>query len=353
MVFPVKTLSYDCVKAFAVTRHEGLSFSFLKENGELLSIALSCGLSVNDQTLELYCELYEKIDKLCALYRPFFRFFLAIALDLEDLGMPGNKGEKLIDYVHKSDLYAYDTSDTRRLEIINLLNRKDRQPQFKTDTYEALINRVTGFLQQPEKFINFNRPLFYEYTHLVFFATDYGNKQIEHDDRLFKSLNQIGMLAYLDNDTDLLAEVCLCFIFLGRPAPLIWVEECANGLRTIDLSFKPQSTLSSAPPADDYHIYFVMSWLKGVLDKEVFQEKYSSGIPIFTQNKPEKSTLSKIFQVLHPLVLNPPSKHTRKHILASEFLSVEDTLHLHSALAINANSGEFFEKLTHGYISAV
>ena len=352
MVFPVKTLSYECAEAFAVTRHEGLSLSFLKENGELLSIALSCGLTVSEQTLELYSELYDKIDKLCELYRPFFRFFLAIALDLEDLGMPGNKGEKLIDYVHKSDLYAYDTSDTRRLEIINLLNRRGRKPQFKTDTHEALLNRVTGFLQQPEKFIKFNRPLFYEYTHLVFFVTDYGKKQFNHDDRIFKSLNQIGMLAYLDNDTDLLAEVCLCFTFLGRPAPQMWVEECSTGLKTMDISFKPHNALEIVPPADDYHIYFVMSWLMGVLDKDVFQEIYSQGVPIFTQHKPQKSTLSKIFQVLHPLVLDSPAKQTRKHIRASEFLSVEDTLHLHSALAVNSNSGEFFDKLTHGYISA-
>lgn len=348
----MQTISYDCVKAFAVTRHEGLSFSFLKENGELLSIVLSCGLTVSDQTLELYSELYDKIDKLCELYRPFFRFFLAIVLDLEDLGMPGNKGERLIDYVLKSDLYTYDTSDTRRLEIINLLNRRGRKPQFKTDTHEALLNRVTGFIQQSEKFIKFNRPLFYDFTHLVFFVTDYGNKQIDHDERVFKSLNQIGMLAYLDNDTDLLAEVCLCFIFSGRPAPQMWIEECSNGLRTMDISFKPHNALTVTPPADDYHIYFVMSWLMGVLDKEAFQESYSQGVPIFTQNKPQKSTLSKIFQVLHPLVLEPRSKQIRKNIRASEFLSVEDTLHLNSALAANPNGGEFFEKLTHGYMSA-
>ena len=120
----------------------------------------------------------------------------------------------------------------------------------------------------------------------------------------------------------------------------------------MDISFKPHNALEIVPPADDYHIYFVMSWLMGVLDKDVFQEIYSQGVPIFTQNKPQKSTLSKIFQVLHPLVLDPPSKQTRKHIRASEFLSVDDTLHLQSALTAYPESGDFLNKLSNGRISS-
>ena len=347
MSFPVKTLPLECVKAFAVLRHKGLSLPFLKENGELLSIALSCGLTLSSESLELYEELYEKIDKLCELYQPFFRYFLALALDLEDLGMSGHKGEVLIDYVFKHDLYAYDTSDTRRLEIIHLLSRRGRQPEFKTDSYEALLKRVTGFLVQSDRFIKLNRPLFYEFTHLIFFGTDFGNISLCNDENIFKSLNHIGMLAYLDNDTDLLAEVCLCYRFLKRPVPKIWMKTCSENLQNIDIVHMAEDCMTAAH-ADDYHIYFVINWLLGISGKRVFQYSYELGVPLFTQNKPKKSPLSKIFQVLHPIIMEDMPKRPMK---AFEFLSVEDNIQLQTALASSPNSENFFHKLTNGHIS--
>jgi len=346
----VTNIPLSCVKAFAVARHGGISFSFLKENGELLAIANSCGLSMSSEALGLYAELYDKIDKLCHLYPPFHRFFMAIALDLEDLGMPGQKGTELLDYVVKHKFYAADTSDTRRMEIINLLSRRGRVPNFEMDSQKALLKRVIGFLEKPNGFIKFNRPLFYEFTHLIFYITDYGQDNPPCSNKIFQSLNHIGMLAYLDNDIDLLAEVCLCYIFLKRPAPEIWIKVCASGLRDIHVTFKSRNDLKNTPPTDDYHIYFVNNWLMSLSGKEAFQEDYKNGVPIFTHQKAKKSTLSKIFQVLHPMMLEN-TKMSSNVLRALDFLSVEDTIHLKSALSISPNGDEFFNKLTNGHIS--
>ena len=348
MGFPVANIPLDCVKAFAVSRHSGISFSFLKENGELLAIANSSGLTLSSSSLELYAEIYEKIDKLCHLYPPFYRFFMAIALDLEDLGMPGKKGAELLDYVVKHQFYSADTSDTRRMEIINLLARRGREPNFVIDSKEALLNRVVNFFKQPERFIKFNRTLFYDFTHLMFYITDYGNLPFTHSPEIFEALNHIGMLAYLDNDIDLLAEVCLCYGFLKRPAPEIWINACAGGLRNIDISYINREQVIGAPVDDDYHIYFVNSWLMLSLGKEAFQEDYNNSVPVFTHQKENKSTLSKIFQVLHPIIMEDMPKRPMK---AFEFLSVEDNIQLQTALASSPNSENFFHKLTNGHIS--
>ena len=348
---PVKTLPFNCVQAFAVDRHEGLSFSFLKENGELLAIANSSGLTMPEDALALYEELYEKIDKLCYLYPPFYRFFMAIALDLEDLGMPGQKGATLLDYVVKQNFYEADTSDTRRMEIINLLARRNRVPSFDMDSREALLTRVTGFLEQPEQFVKFNRPLFYDLTHLIFYITDYGRQRIVHSDKIFQSLNHIGMLAYLDNDLDLLCEICICYGFLGSAAPALWQNVCASGLRNIEIKHIDEEEARLAQPVDDYHIYLVNSWLMGLSGKEIFQEDFShNGTVIFTHQKAKKSTLSKIFQVLHPIIMEDMPKRPMK---AFEFLSVEDNIQLQTALASSPNSDNFFNKLTNGHISIV
>jgi len=351
MGFPVKSLPFDCVKAFAVTRQEGLSFSFLKENGELLAIAMSSGLSISSEALEIYSELYDKIDKLCYLYPPFFRFFLAIALDLEDLGMSGHKGTELIDYVLKHEFLTSETSDMRRMEIRNLLARRGRGSNFKIHDYEDLLKRVTGFLQQADQFIKFNRPLFYEFTHLVFYITNFGNLPIAHTQKVFESLNHIGMLAYLDYDIDLLAEVCLCYIFLKKPAPEIWLKACESGLKDIDIDFRNPDELKGAPPADDYHIYLVNSWVMSIAGKPAFDEDYKAGAPIFTHRKGKKSTLSKIFQVLHPIILDSEPQNSQRPLKTLEFLSVEDTIHLQTALSSSPNGDEFFHKLTNGHIA--
>ena len=86
------------------------------------------------------------------------------------------------------------------------------------------------------------------------------------------------------------------------------------------------------------------------IGKEAFQEDYNNSVPVFTHQKENKSTLSKIFQVLHPIIMEDMPKRPMK---AFEFLSVEDNIQLQTALASSTNSDNFFNKLTNGHISIV
>jgi len=347
--FPTNYLSYGCANAFATLRHDGLSLPFLKENGELLSIAASSDIRIKSEILKLYCEFYDKIDKLCELYPPFFRFFMAITLDLEDLGMSGEKGKILSDFIIKNDVYTHETSDTRRVEILNLLDRAGRSPKFGSDSRAALEKRINGFMGQPDRFVKFNRPLFYDFTHLIFFGTNYGQHKMSFTPSVFDSLNNIGMLAYLDDDMDLLSEVCLCFVFLGHTAPAIWVGACRQGLKDIKITFKTPGQIHAPTHADDYHIYFVINWLMANIGERAFKENYGTGIPIFTKIPKPKSILAKIFQTLHPISIK--EDRLNAPIKTSEFLSKEDIRQVQRAFSHLENSNEFLQNLTNKRIS--
>ena len=116
-------LSYDLAKAFAFSRNDSLNFAYLKENAELLCIARAQRFLLEPRARELYASFYNKASLLVGLYPQYYRFLLGIVLDLEDLGMPGNVGEEICQYIRSKNLLAFDTSDIRRLEAVHLLGR--------------------------------------------------------------------------------------------------------------------------------------------------------------------------------------------------------------------------------------
>lgn len=344
-------LSHDFVKAFADTRHPGLSFPYLKENGELLSIAASSNIKMAPESLDLYTDFYENILSLIDLYPPFFRFFLAIALDLEALGMPGNKGEILSDYVLKKDLYAQETSDTRRLEILNLLARTGREPDFHSDSRANLERRVQGFLNAPDRFVKFNRPFFYDLTHIIFFMTNYGKIEIDYSEALIQSLTNIGLLAFLDDDFDLLAEICLCFLFLGEEAPSIWQIACETAFNDLTISYQEPQSHSSGSIVDEYHIYFVINWLMKFSGKAAFPHKLKSGIPVFSKPQTNTSALASLSHKLHPLMLSKTKKQIVPPLNVKSFLCERQNKQIELALVSSPFAPEFFRKHTHGHVS--
>ena len=343
-------LSHEFIQAFAQKRNKDLNFSFLKENGELLMIAQSSGLQVEPRSLELYREFYDNILTLCDLYPAFFRFFLAIILDLEALGLEGNMGEALSDYVIKHNLYEHDTSDTRRWEIINLLARTNRIPNYKFDTREALENRARGFFQNPDRFIKFNRPLCYDLTHIIFFWTDYGRNKVEATPELVKSLMNIGLLAFLDDDFDLLSEVCLCYIFLGKPIPAIWQNACEEGLETIQIKYLTEKDIYAGTASDDYHIYFVINWLLQMSGKTGFNCSIESAVPIFKKKDAPASTLAAISNQQHTSMLAHRKPNILQPISNKPFLTLSQKAKIDTAIKSTPQASEFFQKFTAGQI---
>lgn len=297
-------LPSETVFSFAHKRNHELSFSYLKENGELLSIAASTGLELEPVAIEYYRKFYDTAYETCVFFPQYFRFILAIVLDLEDLGLDGTVGQKICDHVRAQNYIHYETSDTRRLEILNLLERRNPDSPTEINHRHYLHQNVDKFISNPDHFIKFNKPLFYDLTHYIFFLTNYGQRPCPLQNSPIPCLTNIGILALLDDDADLLAEVCICFHFLGETPPRYWENYVKTALSQIEITFDYKDRIRLNPSTDQYHTYFVNNWLFALQNQSVFSEHLAQGTPYFSFPEKGRSLLSLLSESLYATQLS-------------------------------------------------
>jgi len=285
-------LSIDTVRTFAVKRNSELSFSYLKENGELLSIAASSNLLLEPAARDLYRNFYDVAFQTCKFFPQYFRFILAIVMDLEDLGYEGSTSEQICEYVVKQGYLDYETSDTRRLEILTLLARRRPDGVIERKYRDQLRQSIDKFISKPDHFVKFNKPLFYELTHFIFFLTNYGTNKIQLKNSPIECLTNVGILALLDNDVDLLSEICICFKFLGESPPVFWEQYVENSLSEITIAFDTNIKSAMNSATDEYHAYFMMNWLLALRKQPTFIERFKGRTPCFSLPQKEQSVLS-------------------------------------------------------------
>ena len=329
-------LNFDTVEAFAVKRNPSLSFPFLKENGELLSIALNAGLLVEPRALELYRDIYNNAFKVVDCYPQYYRFILGMILDLESCGMDGNQGRKIADYVKAQKLLEYDTSDVRRLETLHLLSTHSDISDDYSKMYKSLIERVDIFIQNPKHFCKFNKPLFYDLTHIIFFLTDYGRKASPLTQDPIACLMNMGLLALLDNDADLLSEVGLCLDYLKYDIPPYWDDFLTQSMSGIGISY--DGTIASAlnPSVDEYHLYLVSNAYMATRHNSAFHDSFSSRTPSFFIKEATVSLLSKLSEQAHIALFQNGSDNKTLRAF-TETLSRSELNHWENSLASHPN----------------
>ncbi|MGD9295542.1 MAG: hypothetical protein PVI41_11715, partial [Roseobacter sp.] len=192
------------LQSFAKHRRATDDVYWLKENAEILNILATSRASLPSQALETYSEFYETIEERLRFFPQYYRFILSICLDLEDLGLDGGKGQFLCEWVGRSELTASELSDLQRAETRRLLSRRGGSGQD-----EHLSDRLARFMCHADTFAVPNKKAAYELTHIVFYLSDYGARKITLPERAVTSLEFAGVLAYLDQDIDLLSEVCV------------------------------------------------------------------------------------------------------------------------------------------------
>lgn len=292
-------LSKDIVEAFAVKRNPNLNFPFLKENGELLQIAANCQTLVEPSALDLYTPFYDKSQDLIKLYPQFFRFILGITADLERLGYSGTMGKQIAYQALADRILDFDTSDTRRLEMVSLFQRLGLENEPIKQCEQSVIENIEKFTSDPKRFIYLNKPFFYELTHIIFFLTEFGNKHIRFNTDLVSCLKYAGVLCHLDEDYDLLAEICISLRYLSAPVPLHWEDDVLNYASQIQVTFGTDMKSALNASVDDYHIYFVCNWLADVKGEPSFQIKPGRQAPNFIAPASSKSFLSHLSSMVH------------------------------------------------------
>lgn len=240
------------VDVFANHRRYGEDVFWLKENAELLNILECTGTKVAPLMLEVHQEFYDKLPQKLAFFPQYYRFLLSICLDLEDLGLDGTLGGDLCNWAATNELPAAELSDLQRGEAHRLLSRRGVSMAIEA----GLDDRLRHFINRSDTFALPNKKAAYELTHIVFYLSEYGRRDPKLDKRAIQSLNFVGILAYLDQNADLLAEVCIALRYAGQVPSEIWEDLIWSTLSNFQAIAHP-----NADVADGYHEYFVCSWL--------------------------------------------------------------------------------------------
>jgi len=250
------------IQCFAAERRFGEDVFWLKENAELLSILECTGQTLDDAAIEPLQGFYAQVLERMTFFPQYYRFLLSITLDLEDLGLPGSKGEALVDWATRAGLAEAELSDLQRAEARRLMLRRGCDP-LAADT--GLDDRLRRFAGRADTFALPNKKAAYELTHIVFYLSEYGRCDPGLDAAILRSLDYAGTLAYLDQNADLLAEICVALRYAGQMPPVLWEEWIAREARRFSLIEGAQARVQ-----DHYHDYFVCNWLMALKGEDVF-----------------------------------------------------------------------------------
>lgn len=225
---------------------------WLKENAEVLNILECTGFSVSATALEPHGAFYDTLPERLGFFRQYYRFLLSIGLDLEDLGLPGHQMEGLCAWTARAGLPEAELSDLQRAEARRLLARRG----VTTAAADAgLDDRLRAFAHRPATFALPNKKAAYELTHIVFYLSEYGRKDPGLASEAVVSLTFAGLVAYLDQNMDLLAEVCVALRQAGQTPSAIWEAAVWTSLSAYTVHITDAGRLS-----DDYHAYLVGLW---------------------------------------------------------------------------------------------
>ncbi len=240
------------LSCFSENRRFGDDVYWLKENAELLNILESTGAAPAAEALAVYGHFYDTIEKQLEFFPQYYRFLLSICLDLEDLGIGGNKGAALAQWVADRRLVGAELSDLQRAEARRLCLRRGVNP-LRRDPW--LDDRLRAFARRNETFAIPNKKAAYELTHIVFYLSEYGRVDPRLDAAFIRSLKSAATLAFLELNVDLLSEICLALRFAGQKPADAW----SNWLRRQGRAFfiRPDVT---GPIEDEYHPFLMVNW---------------------------------------------------------------------------------------------
>lgn len=273
---------------FAEHRRTGDDVFWLKENAELLNILECTGQDVAPEALAIHAPFYAQVRKRLQFFPQYYRFLLSLALDLEDLGMPGNEAEKMVAFATREGLAGAELSDLQRAEARRLMVRRNIDPVRDP----GLNDRLRTFAQRTKTFALPNKKAAYELTHIVYYLSEYGRVDPGLGGLEKQSLHFAGLTAFLDQNADLLAEICIALHYCGETPPAVWTAWLQGETRRFEVEMGDTVSINDA-----YHEFFVCNWHAAVLGDELFRSSVHPGRQRFDR-APRHTALREISQAM-------------------------------------------------------
>lgn len=306
----------------------------------MLGILARAGLDFCDAALEPFAAFYRQADRRLDFFPQYYRFILSICMDLEELGLPGSMAERLACRVAEMRLAEAELSDLQRLEARRLMQRRGVEPLAPEIGLEC---RVRRFIDNSRSFAVPNPRLAYELSHVVFYLSEDGRVDPRLSEQAALSLEFAGLIAFLDHNPDLLAEICIAMRQAGlRPSP-IWERQVLATLRR----FHIRSDSTEAAP-DDYHTYLVCNGLKIELGLPIFVERIPPGPIRFHQSRTGEGPLRDMSLCLFNLQDDRSGEWHRMRSRVEESL----TDHGRETLGLALQSTERFDAFFAGFARA-
>ncbi len=274
--------------AFAHHRRRQGDAYWLKENAEVLGVLSALNHKLPDLALAAYQPFYEGAAAQMALYPQYYRMIMGVVTALEDLGYPGDLGPRLAHWIAAEGWPDSEVNDLQRAEVRHLLARNG-----VIWACEGLDSRLLGFASRSATFALPNPRAAYDLLHVMFYLADYGRRTLSLPPSALESLLVLGSLAHLEQNGDLLAEVCLALRYADQPLPPLWLQHLrheAAGLRVDGRACEDSS--------DAYHNYLVNQWLLGSMGETVFGVPATSGPMSFHVPRSVISPLREFSQAL-------------------------------------------------------
>lgn len=276
---------------FATGRRGPEDVLWLKENAELLNVLDTAGLPEGRAAVSAYAPFHASLPERFTFFPQYYRFLLSICLDLEDLGLESDTGAMLAARAASDDLPAAELSDLQRGEARRLLERR-AVPLPHADP--GLDDRLRAFTARSATFALPNKKAAYELTHIVFYLSDYGRRDPHLPQEALTSLQYAGVLAWIDGNADLLAEVAIALRFARAKVPAIWE-------RWLDQQRRGATVLEDGQGAvhDDYHAWMMLSWHAMLTGRPCFDGVLDVGRMTFHTAPHTGTVLRDLSQVLY------------------------------------------------------
>lgn len=287
-ILPQEARIVALMNCFARSRRIGDDVFWLKENAELLNILECTGQPVSEEALQAHVGFYEHAEKRLQFFPQYYRFFLSIVLDLEDLGMPGDAGQRMVDMALRDGLADAELSDLQRAEARRLMIRRGVDPI----NDPSLDDRLRKFCKRGATFSLPNKKAAYELTHIAFYLSEYGRRDPKLSVEVVQSLHFAGLTAFLDQNADLLAEICIALRFAGAEVPTIWTQWLDRETSGFVIEEGDQVPLN-----DKCHEFLVCNWHQAVACMPVFHKQLSAARMRFDRAA-RPSALREISQVM-------------------------------------------------------
>lgn len=332
-IAPLEARITALLGSFAEHRRQGEDVFWLKENAELLNILECTGQTVSDPALAIHTGFYSQAEERLTFFPQYYRFLLSIALDLEDLGMPGNVAQRMVDFAQSNALPEAELSDLQRAEARRLMTRRGIDPIRDP----GLNDRLRAFCGRTATFALPNKKAAYELTHIVYYLSEYGRRDPGLDERAIDSLHFAGLTAFLDQNADLLAEICIALAYAGEAPPQVWTHWLMRETAAYAVDCGDHLALN-----DDYHEFLVCNWHQAVIGAPVFRKPVSDARMRFDRGLRAKTALREISQAMLAMARRTGDWDRMRRLLEPE-LSPETRDVLSTAAASSPRFAAYFE----------